>query len=87
MATPITVGARETAGTAAFFTRARYRFYAGEQFDLTGSFLIAPIEQGETSVSLRIPRLGTAQFTVQVTLSRNAARAAGGDPLGLELTL
>ncbi|HEU4333986.1 MAG TPA: Ig-like domain-containing protein, partial [Candidatus Eisenbacteria bacterium] len=87
VATPITVGVRETAGTAAFFTRARYRFYAGERFDLTGSFLIAPIEQGETSVSLRIPRLGTAQFTVPVTLSRNAARAAGRGPLGVELTL
>lgn len=86
-ATPITVGARETAGTAAHFTRARYRFYTGAQFDLKGSFSVVPIEQGEVFVSFRIPRRGTAQFTVPVTLSRNAARAAAGNPLGLELTL
>lgn len=85
--TPITVGARETAGTAAYFTRARYRFYTGEQIDLKGAFSVVPIEQGETFVSLQIPRRGTAQFTVPVTLSRNAARAAGRDPLGVELTL
>ncbi|HET7904634.1 MAG TPA: Ig-like domain-containing protein, partial [Candidatus Eisenbacteria bacterium] len=87
VATPITVGAREIAGTAAYFTRARYRFYVGEQIDLKGSFSVVPIEQGETFVSFQIPRLGTAQFTVPVTLSRNAARAAGRDPLGVELTL
>ncbi len=83
--TPFTLGVRETAGTAAMFTRARYRLYAEEEHDLTGSFSVVPLEQGERPVSVHVPRGGVATLSVPITLSRATARAAGRGPLGVQV--
>ncbi|MEK7348897.1 MAG: hypothetical protein AABZ94_08490 [Candidatus Eisenbacteria bacterium] len=81
---PVTIGVRETAGTSATFTRARYRFYAGDELDLNDPFSVVPSAYTEVPFHAQIPRLGTAALAVPITLSRSQAAASGG-MLGLEL--
>lgn len=82
--TPISIGVKETAGTSATFTSARYRFYAGDEVDLAGPFSVVPTAFTEVPFHAEIPRFGTATLSVPVTLSREIAAASGGT-LGFEL--
>jgi hypothetical protein len=81
---PVTIAVRETAGTAATFTRARYRFYGGDEVDLNGPFSVVPTAYTDVPFYAEVSRFGTATLTVPVTLSRSLAAASGGT-LGLEL--
>ncbi len=82
--TPVTIGVRETAGTAATFTSARYRFYGGDQIALNGPFSVVPSSYTFVAFQGMVPRLGTASLTVPITLPRALAAASGGT-LGMEL--
>jgi len=82
--TPVTIGVRETAGTAAYFTRARYRFYPADEIDLHG-FSIVPSTYTDVPFAGSVPRRGTAALTVPVTLTRAEAAAASDGLLGLEI--
>lgn len=81
---PVTIGVRETAGTSATFTRARYRFYPGDELTLNGPFSIVPSIYTDVPFYAQVPRFGSAALTVPITLSRSQAAASGG-ALGLEL--
>jgi len=80
----VTIGVRETAGTSATFTRARYRFYAGDELDLNGPSPVVPSAYTDLPFYAPIPRHGSAVLTIPITLSRSQAAASGGT-LGLEL--
>ncbi|MEK7316015.1 MAG: hypothetical protein AAB011_07540, partial [Candidatus Eisenbacteria bacterium] len=81
---PVTIGVRETAGTSATFTRARYRFYPGDELALNGPFSIVPSAYTDVPFYAQVPRRGSAALTVPITLSRSQAAASGG-AFGLEL--
>lgn len=82
--TSVTIGVREMAGTSATFTRARYRFYAGDELALNGPFSVVPSAYTDVPYYMEIPRFGSAALSVPITLSRSLAAASGGS-LGLEL--
>ncbi|HET9950555.1 MAG TPA: hypothetical protein VFS09_02045, partial [Candidatus Eisenbacteria bacterium] len=84
-AVPVTIGVRETAGTAAYFNRARYRFYPADEIDLNAPFSIVPSSYSEVAVSATVARNGTASLTVPVTLSREQAAYSNAGLLGLEI--
>ena len=84
-AVPVTIGVRETAGTAAYFTRARYRFYPADEIDLNAPISIIPSDYSEVAFSATVARKGTASFTVPVTVSREEAAASNAGLLGLEI--
>ncbi len=81
---PVTIGVRETAGTSATFTRARYRFYPRDELALNGPFSVVPSTYTDVPFYAQIPRRGSTALTVPITLSRSQAAASGG-ALGLEL--
>ncbi|HEU4723858.1 MAG TPA: hypothetical protein VFU59_01035 [Candidatus Eisenbacteria bacterium] len=82
--TPITIGVEERAGTAATFTRARYRFYPSDEIDLNAPFSIVPTTFVDVPFYAQVPRRGTAALTVPVTLTRDLAARSGGT-LGFDL--
>lgn len=82
--TPVSATARERAGNAVTFTMARIELWAADQVPIGGSFTAVPVRTVSVPVSARVPRLGVATLSVNVTLPRDLARASGGR-LGLRV--
>jgi hypothetical protein len=82
---PVTIGVHETAGTAAYFDHARYRFYPADQIDLNSGFSIVPSAYSEVSIAANVGRKGSAAFTVPITLTRQQAAYSNAGLLGLEI--
>ena len=81
---PVTIGVRETAGTAAYFTSAYYRFYPADEIDLNDLSIVGS-PATYVAFSGTVPRRGTAALTVPVTLSRREAALAADGVLGLDI--